>query len=793
MTTSSLKTIRKIRALPVRAYRRSKKAIRHAKARYSGLLNGARHAGAYAQQIKQFANPGPYFEQSNALLCRSKGEKRAKTIAFYLPQFHRFAENEAWWGAGFSEWRNIARATPRFLDHYQPRIPRDLGFYDLSHEQTIRDQAALAKSNGVDAFCFYYYRFNNKRLMEKPLDLFVESDIDHQFCIMWANENWTRTWDGSTDVLIQQDYLIEDEDAFIEDTATYMRDERYVRVNGRPVFILYRPGLLTDMKTTLARWRAKWSAVLAVEPLVMMVQGFGEENPNKYGFDAAVEFPPHKICDDMPLANHQHKILDPAFTGRIRQYEDVVEAALSAPQPDYPLAKGVTPSWDNDARRQGAGSVLHGSTPALYEKWLNGAIEYAEKNPIENESLVFINAWNEWAEGAYLEPDIYFGHAYLNATLRATHGLEKAKPVLLIGHDAHKHGAQMLLLNIATVLKTQLGHDVVVLLKEGGALLAEYRKVAPTHVLNSQRKGWLDKFLDGSEFDYAVTNTAVTGDLVPKLKARNLRVSSLVHEMPELIADYQLEEHIKALAANSDFTVFAAEPVKNGFNSLVESAQSSQIIKPQGSYQQVVFDPAARFQLRDKLGVSRDQKIVINAGYADRRKGFDLFVQAAARSSDVGSNMKFVWVGAIDAAMSSWLDETYAVDHPVHKHLVLIGFTENIAPYYSAADVFFLTSREDPYPTVVLEAMNAGLPVVVFRDNTGFDDLMLDYGYIARQDDPDLIDDCLFTALMEDRECRSRERIEYINNNARFEDYCQWLMDLGGQTSGEAIEHEQAA
>jgi glycosyltransferase involved in cell wall biosynthesis len=790
---SSLKTARKLRAIPMRTYRFSKKKLRHWRSRFSALHNGASSAGMYAEQIKHFANPGPYFEEGNAMLWRSEGVKRAKTIAFYLPQFHRFSENDAWWGTGFSEWRNIARAAPRFVDHYQPRIPRDLGFYDLSHEHTIRDQAALAKSNGVDAFCFYYYRFNDKRLMEKPLDLFVESDIDHQFCIMWANENWTRTWDGSNDVLIKQDYLIEDEDAFIDDTAAYMQDDRYVRVEGRPVFILYRPGLLTNMKTTLARWRRKWTKVLGVEPLVMMVQGFGDESPDDYGFDAAIEFPPHKICDQMPLANQQHKILDPSFTGRIRQYKDVVDAALSAPDPDYPLIKGVTPSWDNDARRQGAGSVLHGSTPALYEQWLNGALAFAEKNPIKNESLVFINAWNEWAEGAYLEPDVYFGHAYLNATLRATHGLEKAKPVLLIGHDAHKHGAQMLLLNIATVLKTQLGQDIVILLKEGGALLADYRKVAPTHVLDGQPKNWLDNFLDSNDFDYAVTNTAVTGDLVPKLKARGLRVSSLVHEMPELIADYQLEEHIKALAQNSDVTVFAAEPVQEGFNNMISGAKSAQLIKPQGSYQQVAFDQNARSHLRKTLGVSDREKIVLNAGYADKRKGFDLFVQAAARSSDLHANVFFVWVGAIDAKMLQWLDDNYALGHPVHQQLKLVDFTENIAPYYSAADTFFLSSREDPYPTVVLEAMNAGLPVVVFRDNTGFDDLMLDYGYIATQDDPELIDDCLYTALMEDKETRALERIDYVNNNAGFEDYCKWLMELGDNAKDGDSEHDQAA
>ncbi len=780
MLTKILKVARKSSRAVLRSFHWSRRFARLAGTRARGIFNGARYAGVYAQQTRYFANPGREFEQSDAQLGPVNGVKRAKAIAFYLPQYHRFKENDEWWGTGFSEWRNVARAAPRFIDHYQPRIPRDLGFYDLGHEQTIREQASMAKANGIDAFCFYYYRFNDKRLMEKPLDLFLESDIDHEFCIMWANENWTRTWDGKNDVLITQDYLDENEDAFIVDTARYMKDQRYTRINNRPLFILYRPGLLPDMANTLTRWRQKWIAELGVEPVVMMVQGFGKEDPREYGFDAAIEFPPHKICDDLPLANHQYKIIDPAFSGRIRHYEDAIKHSLSIEQPGFPLIKGVTPSWDNDARRQGAGSVLHGSTPALYEQWLNGAIDYAEANPVEGASCVFVNAWNEWAEGAYLEPDVHFGHAYLNATRRAVYGLEKAKPVLLVGHDAHKHGAQMLLLNIAKVLKTKLSQDVVVLLKDGGELLEAYRRVAPTYVLDKTDKDWLQQFVTKGKFEYAVTNTAVTGDLVPALKACGLRVSSLVHEMPALIADYQLEEHVKALAGNADVTVFAAKPVQSGFNSFVDASAAEQIIKPQGSYIPVEFDPVSRDRLRAMLGVSATQKVVLNAGYADQRKGFDLFVQAAARQSAVGSDVQFVWAGAIEPGMLRWFNTTYSDDDPVRNNLQLLGFTQDIAQYYSAADVFFLSSREDPYPTVVLEAMNAGLPVVVLRGNTGFDELMLEYGYIASESDNDLIDDCIYTAMQEGRGQSSAKRIDYIHQHARFEDYCEWLIELQG-------------
>jgi len=199
---------------------------------------------------------------------------------------------------------------------------------------------------------------------------------------MWANENWTRTWDGhDSEVLIQQDYLDSDEAAFIADTSRYMANERYMRVNGRPMFILYRPGLLPNARETLQRWRELWTEALGVTPWILMVQGFGDADPRDYGLDGAVEFPPHKLAVNVPDMNHELTLFDPEFAGHVRSYDGIVEESLNEQPGAFPLIKTVSPHWDNDARREGRGMVLHGSTPEKYENWLNGVVDFARQNP----------------------------------------------------------------------------------------------------------------------------------------------------------------------------------------------------------------------------------------------------------------------------------------------------------------------------------------------------------------------------------------------------------------------------
>ena len=734
-----------------------------------------------AANIRHFANAGPGYEEPSPVGVAGL-EARARTIAFYLPQFHAFEQNDAWWGKGFSEWRNVARGTPRFAGHYQPRIPRDLGFYDLNDVSVMHEQARLAAAAGISAFCFYYYWFDGTRLMDAPLERFLDEGVDRDFCIMWANENWTRTWDGlDAQVLIEQSYRDEDEAAFIADTARYLGHERYVRVDGRPLFILYRPGLLPEAAETLSRWRTLWTEALGVEPWILMVQGFGDEDPRAFGLDGAVEFPPHKVCVGVEDMNAELTVLDPGYAGQARRYSDVVAKSLGEGPVEFPLIKTVVPSWDNDARREGRGMTLHGSTPELYERWLGGAIEHARRERFGGEALVFVNAWNEWAEGAYLEPDVHWGHAYLNATRRAVHGLTRAGErgrILLVGHDAHRHGAQMLLLNLARVYREQFGMEVVILLKEGGALLDDYRRFGRTVLLAEIGEAGLGDLL-AERFALAVTNTSVTGDLVPRIRRDGLAVVSLVHELPRLIGEYGLEDHVRAIARHSDHVVFASELVERGFRTVAPAGAARTHVRPQGTYHEIREDAGDRARLRASLGVGERDALVINVGYADLRKGFDLFLEVARRTLESRTDVHFAWIGALSAELERWIAHDAATG-PLAGRVHLVGFTAEPGPWYSASDALLLTSREDPYPTVVLEALGIGRPVVLFEGATGFDALAARFGRTAAAGEVGAAARALVEALEADGPEARAERADYVARECRLEDYCRYLLGLAG-------------
>jgi lipopolysaccharide biosynthesis protein len=342
-----------------------------------------------------------------------------RAIAFYLPQFHPIPENDLWWGRGFTEWTNVTRSKPNFVGHYQPRLPADFGFYDLRRPEMLEEQAAVARTHGVHGFCYHYYWFAGKRLLERPVETMRASGRpDFPYCFCWANENWTRRWDGADDdVLIAQSPSRADDERFIRDLLPHLGDRRYIRIDGRPLIVVYRIGMLPDPKATADIWRSVCRAEGLGDLYLCAAKTYDIAAPAGYGFDALVEFPPHNTR--VLTVNKRVELTNPEFRGAIYDYREFVRDVLERPELPYVCHPTVMPGWDNTARRPNLANIFIHATPEVYEVWLRETVVRVVTLRRPEERLVFINAWNEWAESAYLEPDARFGHQYLEATRRA--------------------------------------------------------------------------------------------------------------------------------------------------------------------------------------------------------------------------------------------------------------------------------------------------------------------------------------------------------------------------------------
>ncbi|WP_444939903.1 glycoside hydrolase family 99-like domain-containing protein [Microbulbifer sp. ZKSA004] len=738
-------------------------------------------------EINRYRGPSEGYEDFHYKEQLNKTAK-VKALAYYLPQFHPFKENSEWWGEGFTEWSNVTRGLPRFKGHYQPHLPRDLGYYDLRLKDTLKAQAELAKSAGLNGFCFYHYWFNGKRLMDSPINMLMDNpEIDLPFCILWANENWTRTWDGlENNILIAQDYREEDDADFVQDLGRHFSDSRYIRVNGRPLFFIYRPGIIPNAVNRIQKWRDLCKKLLDEEPLFFMAQAFGDNDPRIFGMDGAVEFPPHKLAQDLDSKATAQGLLDSNFTGHYPLYDDLVERSLEVEKPNFDLIRAVTPSWDNEARKPGRGMGFIGATPAKYERWLRRMVNYAEANPVAGEeSFVMINAWNEWAEGAHLEPDVYWGSAYLNATYRAVHGLTRQEgktKLLLVGHDAYKHGAQLLTLNIFKTLVQEFGIDVELLLLDGGPLVDDYQKIGRTHVAHGDIVLFRDlvkEITKRSSVAHAICNTTVTGRCTKVLVDNGLKVISLVHELETLIKEYALEDSAKAIADNASAVVFASSFVRDSFERVVGSIGNKAIIKPQGIYQKLEPNEDSCVLLRKKLNIPQNAKIVVNAGFADLRKGFDLFVRAARKAVQRDPNYHFVWLGNVEPNLKNWILADVAGSE-LDSHLHIIPFTNEISLYLEGADVFAMTSREDPFPSVVLESLALGTPVVGFQGGGGFVELLCSEtnGTLAPMGDVDMMVDAIEGQINKDSAVLRSTRSAWATEMFDWKDYVFSLVEL---------------
>lgn len=359
-----------------------------------------------------------------------------KILAFYFPQFHPFVENDTFWGTGFTEWTNCTKTQPLFDGHLQPRLPGELGFYDTRIKDVLKRQIELAKTHGIHGICFHHYWFMGRRVMRVPYDMMLANpDLDIPFCLHWANEPWTVRWDGfgNKGVLLEQNHTPDDDIAFIKDIEPALRDRRYIKVDGKPLLIIYRPSLFPDIRATIKRWNdyCESSGIGKLYLAVMQTCFEGDMDPTKYGFDAAIEYPPH----NMGLQNINSKIdfFDKSFSGNVLSYPELVEKNRMRPKPNYTLFRGLLPGWDCTPRRKNPDLIINQS-PWKYQEWLESHIDYTKKYLSPSEQFIFVNAWNEWAEGAYLDPDRHFGYAYLNATARALNFRSQKTRIAVVLH-----------------------------------------------------------------------------------------------------------------------------------------------------------------------------------------------------------------------------------------------------------------------------------------------------------------------------------------------------------------------
>lgn len=346
----------------------------------------------------------------------TQDDDKAKLIAFYLPQFHAIEENNKWWGEGFTEWTNTKKAKPLFEGHYQPHTPHNnIGYYNLLDSEIKEKQAQMAREHGIYGFCYYVYWFP-KRLLEKPIDQVIETKKpDFPFCICWPNESWTKRWDGKdNEVLIKQEYPEGWELDFIKDMHPYLSDKRYIKVNGKLLLLIWRPEELPDSKKAAKIWREYTKEQGLGELHIVKVESHRTDiPPEDIGFDAATEFAPNKYHYGIDISEKYHSKKTDKY--KVYDYNRSLEGSLISKKKNYKRYKCVFPCWDNTARCNQRATVFVNDTPSKFKQMLSSACKYTYTNFEKEEQIIFVNAWNEWAEGCHLEPDQKNGYSYLKA------------------------------------------------------------------------------------------------------------------------------------------------------------------------------------------------------------------------------------------------------------------------------------------------------------------------------------------------------------------------------------------
>lgn len=706
---------------------------------------------------------------------------RPKLIAFYLPQFHPIPENDEWWGKGFTEWTNVTAATPMFPGHYQPRLPSELGFYDLRLAEIYPQQVALAREYGIDGFCYYYYWFNGRRILERPLQNAVERhDVDFPFCICWANESWSRRWDGrDREILLAQDHTLEGDNRFILDVLPLLQDQHYLKVDGKPILLVYRPELLANALVTAEVWR-RAAEKAGLPGLHLCAVQFEIADPRSLGFDALVEFPPHFF----PAYDITRSVpgLDPNFQGLVRDYYTGMLKGLERPAPNFPFYRGAMLAWDNTARRRHGSLIYHYSSPQAYRQWLRHLILQASENAGGGESLVFINAWNEWAEGAVLEPSLRDGRAYLEATRDAVEENISTAYIDRVAYERYRQAIQEECRLIGTpngqrvAITTrpkvewvspradlarkaetahyrilffydrsrtpfQLAEDIrhalapadgvicyILLCGQGQAgekspewsLAFDLETLTCEGLSRSEAIGKTLEDLAGRSIDLALGYTLLPGDLARSLHSIGIPILTVLDELPAIGETFADSSLLTELGEVSERIVVTSEMMRQKLTEkdICTSNERITVIYP-GIRSDLGEQSSEQYpSVLAEFNFPPDSFLVLANGPIAPRGGADLIVPIVREVfSHLGTEkFRFLWIGEEqDDSLFRNWCEHDLATLGLSDRVIFTRSRPTLLPYLEAADVFLLPAREDHFSRIGLEAMYKGLPVLAFE------------------------------------------------------------------------------
>ncbi len=666
----------------------------------------------------------------------------------------------------------------------------------------MRDGAAgrVRASAGLHGFCFYYYWFAGKVLLDLPVRRIMETGKpDFPFCLCWANENWTRRWDGmDKEILIAQQHSPEDDLAFVRRIEPILLHRNYIRVDGKPLLAVYRPSLFPDAKATMDRWRDYFQSRGHGRLFLAAAQTFKDFGPPAdYGCEAAIQFPPHggtRLVPDSLLPKKSD-----AFDGRIHDYGETkricLRDLLTADQ-SQTIFPTVMPSWDNTARRRNKSNIWLNGSPESYYDWLSQAVRIVRDARPPSHRFVFINAWNEWAEGCHLEPDEKFGHAWLNATRLALESVAAPRKahdrgahlrvagapppcksngpaaekeplnVLFVSHDAHPGGAQHALLTLATWLTESGLVEPRFLLAGHGTLVHEFAAVGPVLRMENFREGAADdsarvlRSFCASGVSAVYLNTALAGRVAGLTACLGVPQVAHIHELEDTIRRLAGPVTMAILGKNVPYYIAASAPVAENLH--VNHSVPRERIRVVEEYIKCTgmpeVSPEQKRRCKAALKLSPEAKLVLGCGTTDWRKGPDLFVEVVQRIvRDCAHAAEFVWVGGETRRGELEQVRQLVRSKGLAKRVKFIGPAPTPLPYMLAADAFLLSSREDPYPLVCLEAADCGLPVLCFADAGGMPHFVRDdAGAVVPYLDVDEMANQLRSFLTDEKRARAR-------------------------------------